>query len=93
MSDDISMGALSGSLSERTWAAIAAGCDVVLHCDGVLSEMVDLAAEAPALAGAAARRAGAALAARKPPAPVDVAAGRAGLAALLRDIRPEAGFA
>ena len=93
MSDDISMGALSGSLSERTRAAIAAGCDVVLHCNGVLSEMVDVAAEAPALAGAAARRAGAALAARKPPAPLDAAASRAELAKLLNDIRREAGLA
>jgi beta-N-acetylhexosaminidase len=32
MSDDISMGALSGSIAERSRAAIAAGCDVVLHC-------------------------------------------------------------
>jgi len=55
--------------------------------------MVDLAAEAPALAGAAARRAGAALAARKPPAPLDAAASRAELAKLLNDIRPEAGLA
>lgn len=93
MSDDISMGALSGSLSERSRAAIAAGCDVVLHCNGVLSEMVEVAAEAPALAGDAARRAAAALAARKPPAPLDIAAGRAALARLLSDVRPEAGFA
>jgi len=93
MSDDISMGALSGSLSERTRAAIAAGCDVVLHCNGVLSEMVEVAGEAPALAGDAARRAGAALAARKPPAPLDLAASRTELAKLLNDIRPEAGFA
>jgi beta-N-acetylhexosaminidase len=93
MSDDISMGALSGSLSERTMAAIAAGCDVVLHCNGELSEMVEVAAEAPALAGDAARRAEAALAARKPAAPLDVAASRAELAKLLNDIRPEAGFA
>ena len=34
MSDDVSMGALSGSLAERTRAALAAGCDVVLHCNG-----------------------------------------------------------
>jgi beta-N-acetylhexosaminidase len=93
MSDDISMGALSGSLSERTMAAIAAGCDVVLHCNGELSEMVEVAAEAPALAGDAARRAEAALAARKPAAPLDIAASRAELAKLLNDIRPEAGFA
>jgi beta-N-acetylhexosaminidase len=93
MSDDISMGALSGSLAERTRAAIADGCDVVLHCNGVLSEMVEVAAEAPALIAEAGRRAEAALAARKPPAPVDVAASRVELAALLHDIRPQAGFA
>jgi beta-N-acetylhexosaminidase len=74
-------------------AAIAAGCDVVLHCNGELSEMVEVAAEAPALAGDAARRAEAALAARKPAAPLDIAASRAELAKLLNDIRPEAGFA
>ena len=93
MSDDISMNALSGSLSERTRAAIAAGCDVVLHCNGELSEMVEVAAEAPALAGDAARRAEAALAARKPAASLDIAASRAELAKLMNDIRPEAGFA
>ena len=93
MSDDISMGALSGSLSERTRAALAAGCDVVLHCNGILSEMIEVAAEAPALAGNAARRAEAALAARKPPASFDIAASRTALAELLHDTRPEAGFA
>jgi beta-N-acetylhexosaminidase len=55
--------------------------------------MVEVAAEAPALAGEAARRAEAALAARKPPAPIDIAASRGELAKLLNDIRPEAGFA
>jgi beta-N-acetylhexosaminidase len=93
MSDDISMGALSGSLSERTRAAIAAGCDMVLHCNGVLAEMVEVAAQAPALAGDAARRAEAALAARKPAAPLDLAASRAELAELLHDTRPQAGLA
>jgi len=79
-------------LSERTRAAIAAGCDIVLHCNGELSEMVEVAAEAPALAGDAARRAEAALAARKPAASLDIAASRAELAKLMNDIRPEAGF-
>ena len=51
MSDDISMGALSGSIAERTRAAIAAGCDVVLHCNGQMPEMQAVAAEAPELAG------------------------------------------
>ena len=65
MSDDISMGALSGSVGERTRAAIAAGCDMVLHCNGEMSEMLAVAAEAPRLAGEAARRAEAALASNK----------------------------
>jgi beta-N-acetylhexosaminidase len=90
MSDDISMGALSGSLSERTAAAIAAGCDMVLHCNGELAEMRAVAAAVPALAGAAARRAAAALAAKRRPAPFDVAAGRAEFARLLKGIWPPA---
>jgi beta-N-acetylhexosaminidase len=93
MSDDISMGALSGSLSERSRAAIVAGCDMALHCNGVLSEMLEVAAQAPALAGESARRAEAALAARRPPTPLDVDGSRAELAALLQGIRPQAGFA
>ena len=55
MSDDISMGALSGTLAERTRAAIAAGCDVVLHCNGALDEMRAVADAAPLLAGEAQR--------------------------------------
>ncbi len=39
MCDDLSMRALSGDLSERTQSAFAAGCDVVLHCNGVMAEM------------------------------------------------------
>jgi len=77
MSDDISMGALSGSLGERARAALAAGCDVVLHCNGEMPEMLQVAAEAPLLHGEAARRATAALAAKRPPAPIDVATRRA----------------
>jgi beta-N-acetylhexosaminidase len=73
MSDDISMEALSGSVGQRSQDAIAAGCDVVLHCNGDMSEMTAVAAGVPHLAGEAARRAEAALAARKAPAPLDVA--------------------
>jgi len=61
MSDDISMGALSGSIEERSRAAIAAGCDVVLHCNGELDEMRAVASAVPVLAGEAAARAEAAL--------------------------------
>jgi beta-N-acetylhexosaminidase len=85
MSDDISMGALSGSLGERTRAAIAAGCDVVLHCNGDMAEMLAVAAEAPLLAGEAGRRAAAALAAKRPPASIDLAEGRVEFASLTAD--------
>jgi beta-N-acetylhexosaminidase len=77
MSDDVSMGALSGSLGERARAALAAGCDIVLHCNGNMDEMRAVAAATPELAGATARRAAAALALRKPPAAIDVAARQA----------------
>jgi beta-N-acetylhexosaminidase len=61
MSDDISMGALSGSIEARSRAAIAADCDVVLHCNGRLDEMRAVAGAVPRLQGAAALRAEAAL--------------------------------
>jgi beta-N-acetylhexosaminidase len=83
MSDDISMGALSGSIAERTRAALVAGCDLVLHCNGRLDEMRAVAAEAPELSGAAARRAATALAARRPPSAIDLPAARREFAALM----------
>ena len=76
MTDDISMGALSGSIAERSRAAIAAGCDIILHCNGRMAEMSEVAASAPGVAGATARRAASALAARRAPAPFDIAAAR-----------------
>ncbi len=57
MSDDLSMHALSGGFGQRTGAAFAAGCDVVLHCNGKMDEMVPIAAATPHLEGEAARRA------------------------------------
>jgi beta-N-acetylhexosaminidase len=39
MSDDIGMDALTGPLSARAADAIAAGCDVALHCSGLIGEM------------------------------------------------------
>ena len=76
MSDDVSMKALSGTIAERSRAAFAAGCDVVLHCNGDLGEMTAVAGEAPELAGEAAKRADAALAQRKAPEEFDVDAAR-----------------
>jgi beta-N-acetylhexosaminidase len=78
MTDDLSMKALGGTLRERAADARAAGCDVVLHCNGDPGEMAQVVAGAGPLRGRAARRAEAALA-RRPKAvePFDAAAGRA----------------
>jgi beta-N-acetylhexosaminidase len=82
MSDDVSMQALSGTIGERTAAALAAGCDLALHCNGVLAEMEAVAANTPPLAGKAAERAARALAARHRPEPLDEAEARAEFARL-----------
>jgi beta-N-acetylhexosaminidase len=83
MTDDVSMQALQGSIGERTAAALAAGCDIVLHCNGKLDEMRQVAANARLLSGKAAKRADAALAARRKPEPIDLAAARAEFARLM----------
>jgi len=83
MTDDLSMKALSGDCGTRARDALKAGCDLVLHCNGDRTEMEAVAAEAPALSGAAAVRAEAALARLASPAPFDVAAGMARLSAML----------
>jgi beta-N-acetylhexosaminidase len=84
MSDDIAMGALSGSIPERAGAALAAGCDVVLHCNGMMEEMRAVAGAVPGLAGLPLARATAALAARRRPnREIDLAEVRRAFAALL----------
>lgn len=74
MTDDIAMGALSGPVAARAAAARAAGCDVVLHCNGDLAEMEAVAAAAGALSPRGAARAARALARRLPAPQVDIAA-------------------
>jgi beta-N-acetylhexosaminidase len=83
MGDDVSMEALKGPIGERARASIAAGCDMVLHCNGNLREMQAVAKETPELAGAAARRAAAALAGRGKPSPIDLVAARREFAELM----------
>jgi len=95
MTDDLGMKALGGSLASRATRALAAGCDVILHCSGldawgkvlrdpeqVLREMSEVADACPELAGAPLRRAEAAD--HLPPVqPLDKAEARARLDALL----------
>lgn len=82
-SDDISMQALSGSVGDRTAAALAAGCDVALHCSGELGEARAVAEAAGAMSDAAWSRWTAAKARLQTPEDFDVIEGRARLAELL----------
>ncbi len=77
MTDDLSMGALSGPMRARAAGALRAGCNLLLHCNADPAEMAEVAAEAPTLTGRAAERAAAALAARRAPEPFDAAAAAA----------------
>jgi beta-N-acetylhexosaminidase len=84
MTDDLSMRALEGSFSERTRRAYAAGCDIVLHCNGNPDEMHSVASAARPLTGKALRRAQAALARiAHAPEPLDPVDGRARFEQLL----------
>ncbi len=86
MTDDLSMKALRGTIAERAAASVAAGCDLVLHCNGDLAEMQEVAASVPVLDGRAAERAEAALARIDKPAPLDIAAAHAEFDAALAAI-------
>jgi beta-N-acetylhexosaminidase len=78
MTDDLSMKALSGSFRDRAEAAIRAGCDMLLHCNGASDEAEAVAEAAPVLAGEALRRAQAALLRiRHEPEPLDPVDARA----------------
>ncbi len=56
MSDDLGMSALAGNYTERASGVIAAGCDIALHCSGVMDEMIAVANGVGALSGPAAER-------------------------------------
>lgn len=71
MTDDLSMKALGGSYGEKAERAQAAGCDMLLHCNGKLDEMREVAAAALPLKGKALARAKAALKAQKKPQKFD----------------------
>jgi beta-N-acetylhexosaminidase len=56
VSDDLSMRALGGGLGERTRQALAAGCDLALHCNGDLGEMEEVVAAARSISPLSAAR-------------------------------------
>ena len=78
ISDDLSMKALSGDFTARAKASLAAGCDIVLHCNGDPDEMKAVVAGTRSLTGNAKARAAAALARlARAPEPFDAEEGRA----------------
>jgi beta-N-acetylhexosaminidase len=58
VSDDLSMRALGGRLGERTRQALAAGCDLALHCSGDPGEMQEVVAAARPISPLTAQRLG-----------------------------------
>ncbi len=84
MSDDLSMKALKGSLGSRAEAALDAGCDIALHCNGQMDEMQEVVAASRPLEGKAAERAAAALRRLGTPGKaLDVAEARARFSAMI----------
>ena len=74
MTDDISMGALSGSVADRAQRALGAGCDLVLHCNGDLREMQAIVDATGTMSARAKERADIALSRRRPTTDIDIEA-------------------
>ncbi len=77
------MQALGGRLRERARGALEAGCDLVLHCNGDMIEMSEIAAATGALSAAAQRRLAAGEARRRAPGAFDRFAAERRFAALM----------
>jgi beta-N-acetylhexosaminidase len=95
MTDDLGMKALGGSLANRANRALAAGCDVILHCSGfvkapddILAEMTEVAGACPVLAGDSLKRAVRAESATSDMGPFDRAEGWERLEKLLSSTFP-----
>ncbi len=83
MTDDLSMKALSGSLTDLSRRALSAGCDAILLCNGTLAERAEVAQASGQMSDRAQARAETALAARRVPAPLDIQAAEAELSRLM----------
>ena len=88
VSDDLSMGALTGPVGARAVAALAAGCDLALHCNGRRAEMEDVAAAVPLLGGRARERFERMVSHRRAPDAFDAGAALRELEALLERVAP-----
>ena len=80
MTDDMSMKALDGTMTDKVKAAQSAGCDMILHCNGDMAEMAEVAEASGPLVGPALARAGTAMARLREPVAYD-----RGYALALRD--------
>ncbi len=85
MTDDLSMKALKCGFADRVRQALAAGCDMILHCNGERGPMEAILTAVPELAGKSLERADKARAARKKPEPFDPDVADAALAKLMKD--------
>jgi beta-N-acetylhexosaminidase len=74
ITDDLNMQALSGTVARRAATALAAGCDIALHCKGTVAEMAATASAIGTMPPATLVRADAALVLRTSPDPVDIPA-------------------
>jgi beta-N-acetylhexosaminidase len=84
LSDDLVMNALKGTLTERAETSLKAGCDLVIHWNGDIGQMRQVAEGVGKLKGGAARRAEAALARIvHTPEPMDVVEAREWFDAML----------
>jgi beta-N-acetylhexosaminidase len=88
MTDDLSMKALGGDFVARTADSLAAGCDLVLHCNGDMGEMKQVAGAARPLDADELRRYHRALNMLGAVEPLDRDAALAELAALTGDAQP-----
>lgn len=86
MSDDVSMEALDGPVGGRAGAALNAGCDVVLHCNGDMGEMIDIAENLSPLTKDAERRTQNAFDALRPADGFNASTGRDRLEQLLSQV-------